>query len=201
MTPRRNLEDVHMTLKSKLPTFAMAAFAIVAALMLPTLSFAGQGRGHGGGHKQAKKAKQQNKKDEKFNNGHDARDGRRDGRGPRRDRDNDDRNDRDDRDDRDNDNISDRSEVRERAQRVGYDEGYRAGQEDRANGERSNFRDETVYQEATAGYQSQHGMLSYYRQQFRAAFVRGYEDGFRNRDSNTGRRGIGGIVGDIIGRP
>jgi len=191
-----------MTFKSKLPTFAMAAFAIVAALMLPTLSFAGQGRGHGGGQKQAKKAKQQNKKDEKFNNGHDARDGRRDGRGPRRDRDNDDRNDRDDRDrDRDNDNVNDRSEVRERAQRVGYDEGYRAGQEDRANGERSDFRDESVYQEATAGYQSQHGMLSYYRQQFRAAFVRGYEDGFRNRDSNTGRRGIGGIVGDIIGRP
>ena len=192
-----------MTFKSKLPAFSMAVFAIVAALMLPTLSFAGQGRGKGRSHKQDNKIKQQNKKNEKFNNGHDARDGRRDGRGPTRDRrDNDDRDyDRDDRDrDRDNDNISDRREVRERAQRVGYDEGYRAGQVDRANGERANFRDETVYQEATVGYESQHGMLSYYRQQFRAAFVRGYEDGFYNRDSNS-RRGIGGILGDIINRP
>jgi hypothetical protein len=194
-------EDLRMTFKSKLPTFALTVFAIVAALMLPSLSFAGQGRGNKGGNKHDNKIKQKNKKNEKFNNGHDARDGRRDGRGPTRDRRDDDRDDRDDRD-RDNDNINDRSEVRDRAQRVGYDEGFRAGQIDRANGERADFRDEGVYQEATAGYQSQHGMLSYYRQQFRAAFARGYEDGYRNRNSDTRRRGgIGGIVGDIIGRP
>jgi hypothetical protein len=184
----------------------MAVFAIVAALMLPTLSFAGQGRGKGSSHKQGKKSKQQDKKDEKFNNGHDARDGRRDKNGDDRDyRDDDDRDDRDDRDyrdrDRDNDNIDDRSEVRDRAQRAGYDEGYRAGQTDRANGERADFRDESVYREATAGYESQQGMLSYYRQQFRAAFAQGYEDGYRNRDSNTRRGGISGILGDIIGRP
>jgi len=192
-----------MTFRSKLPTLGMAVFAIIAALMLPTLSFAGQGRGH----KHDKKIKQKNKKDEKFNNGHDARDGRRDRRDDD-DRDNDRDDDRDDHDrdrdrdrDRDNDNINDRSEVRDRAQRVGYDEGFRAGQIDRDNGERANFRDESVYQEATAGYQSQHGMLSYYRQQFRAAFVRGYEDGYHNRNSNTRRRGIGGVLGDIINRP
>jgi hypothetical protein len=186
-----------MTFRSKLPTLSMAVFAIVAALMLPTQSFAGQGRGH----KQDKKIKQQQKKDEKFNNGHDARDGRRDGRGPTRDRRDDyDRDDRYDRD-RDDDNIDDRAEVQDRAQRIGYDEGYRAGQIDRANGERPNFRDENAYQEATAGYQSQYGMLSYYRQQCRAAFAEGYEDGYRNRDSNTRRGGIGGILGDIIGRP
>ena len=188
-----------MTFRSKLPMFGVAVFAIVAALMLPTTAFAvPQGRGH----KHDKKIKQQNKKDGKFNNGHDARDGRRDGRGHTRDRRDDDDDDRYDRDrDRDNDNINDRTEVRERAQRVGYDEGYRAGQTDRANGERPNFRDESVYQEASAGYQSQHGMLSYYRQQFRAAFAEGYEDGYRNRNSNTRRGGIGGVIGDIIGRP
>ncbi|HZH90098.1 MAG TPA: hypothetical protein VEX70_05680 [Pyrinomonadaceae bacterium] len=194
-----------MTVRHKLPTLGLAVFAVIAALMLPTMTVAGQGRGH----KQDKKIKQQdkhrnkqNKKDEKFNNGHDARDGRRDGRGPTRDsRDDDDRyDDRYDRD-RDDDNINDRNEVRDRAQRIGYDEGYRAGQTDRANGERADFRDENVYQEATAGHQSQHGMLNYYRQQFRAAFARGYEDGYRNRDPNTRRGGIGGILGDIINRP
>jgi hypothetical protein len=189
-----------MTFRSKLPTFSMAVFAITAALLLPTLTFAGQGRGKGRGHKQDNKIKQQNKKNEKFNNGHDARDGRRDGRGPTRDRRDDNRYDDRDRD-RDNDNINDRSEVRDRARRVGYDEGYRAGQIDRANGERADFRDENIYQEATAGYQSQHGMLDYYRQQFRAAFARGYEDSYRNRDPNTRRGGIGGILGDIINRP
>lgn len=183
-----------MTVRNKLSTLGVAVFAIVAALALPTVSVAAQGRGHKQDKKIKKQNKKQNKKDEKFNNGHDARDGRRD----RRD---DDRNDRD-RDDRDrDDNIDDRGALRERAQRVGYDEGYRAGQTDRANGERADFRDEGVYQEATAGYQSQHGMLSYYRQQFRAAFAEGYEDGYRNRDSNSRRGGIGGILGDIIGRP
>jgi hypothetical protein len=178
-----------MTFRSKLPSFSLAIFAIVAALVLPTLSFAGQGRGHGNSHKQEKKLKKQDKKNEKFNNGHDARDGRRDGRGPTRDR-----------DDRYDDD--DRTGVRDRAQRVGYDEGYRAGQIDRANGERADFRDESVYRDATAGYQSsQQGALDYYRQQFRAAFARGYEDGYRNRNSNTRGGGIGGILGDIIGRP
>jgi hypothetical protein len=204
-------ENLQMTFRSKLPTLGMAVFAIIAALMLPTLSFAGQGRGHGKSHKQEKKIikqnkknDKQNKKDDKFNNGHDARDGRRDGRGPTRDRrDDDDR--YDDRYDRDRDDDygdynDDRTGVRERAQRIGYDEGYRAGQIDRANGERADFRDESVYQEATAGYQSQQGALEYYRQQFRAAFSRGYQDGYRNRDSNT-RGGFGGILGDIIGRP
>jgi hypothetical protein len=188
-----------MTVRSKLSTLGVAVFAIVAALTLPTVS-AAQGRGHKQDKKikqQNKKIKQQNKKDEKFNNGHDARDGRRDGRGPTRDRSDD-----DDRYDRDrDDNIDDRDGVRERAQRIGYDEGYRAGQTDRANGERADFRDENIYREATAGYQSQDGRLNYYRQQFRAAFAEGYEDGYRNRDSNTRRGGLGGILGDIIGRP
>lgn len=187
-----------MTVRGKLPTFGIAVFAIIAALMLPVSGLAAQGRGH----KQDKKAKHQNKKDGKFKNGHDARDGRRDGRGPTRERrDDDDRYDeRDDHDDR-YDNTDDRSQARERAQRIGYDEGYRAGQADRANGERADFRDESVYREASAGYRSQDGGLSYYRQQFRAAFAEGYEDGYRNRDANTRRGGISGILGDIIGRP
>jgi hypothetical protein len=179
-----------MTDRSKLSTLGMVVFAIIATLMLPTQSFAAQGRGH---KKQDKKIKQQNKKNGKFNNGHDARDGRRDGRGPTRDR-------RDDDDDY-GDNNNDRAAVRERAQRVGYEEGYRAGQVDRANGERADFRDENVYQDATVGYQSQQGELDYYRQQFRAAFAQGYQDGYRNRDPNTRRGGIGGILGEIIGRP
>jgi hypothetical protein len=179
---------------------------LVMAIATPVFAAAPQGRGRGKGHGQEKKAR-------KFKNRHDARDGRWDGRGPRDDRgrddDGDDRDDDDDdrgrgrrrdRDrDRDDDGINDSTEVRRRALSIGYDEGFRAGQNDRAAGRDRDFDDHSAYRDATIGYRSSYGNQDLYRRSFREGFRRGYEDGYRNR--NTRRSGVGGILGDIFGRP
>ena len=176
---------------------------LVVALAAPVFAAAPQGRGRGKG---------QDKKAAKFKNGHDARDGRWDGRGPRDDRgrnddddyDDDDygrgRNGRRDRDrDRDNDGINDDTEIRRQAVSIGYDEGYRAGQNDRASGRDRDFNDHPAYRDATTGYHSSYGNRELYRRSFREGFRRGYEDGYRNRSTRS--RGIGGVLGDIFGRP
>ena len=175
---------------------------LVVALAAPVLAATPQGRGRGKGRGQDKKA-------EKFKNGHDARDGRWDGRGPRDDRgrDNDDWDDNDDdygrgrrRDrDRDDDGINGATEIRRQALSIGYDEGYRAGQNDRASGRDRDFEDHSAYRDATIGYRSSYGNRELYRRSFREGFRRGYEDGYRNRSTRT--RGIGGVLGDIFGRP
>ncbi|HYE65844.1 MAG TPA: hypothetical protein VD966_09675 [Pyrinomonadaceae bacterium] len=178
--------------KGKRTVIWTAIFALVITIALPTISLADtQGRGRGRG---------QDKKAEKFKNGHDARDGRWDGRGPR---------DRDDdfdrgrgrgraRDlDRDDDGIRDRTEVRRYALDAGYQEGYRAGEIDRANGERFNYNDEGAYRDATTGYRDSFGNLESYRRSFREGFRRGYDDGYRQHDSRRG--GFGDILGNIFG--
>jgi hypothetical protein len=176
---------------------------LILAMAAPIFAAAPQGRGRGKGRGQDKKA-------EKFKNGHDARDGRWDGRGPRDDRgrDDDDWDDDDDRGrgrrrdrdrDRDDDGINDTTEIRRRALSIGYDEGFRAGQNDRASGRDRDFDDHSAYRDATSGYNSSYGNRELYRRSFREGFRRGYEDGYRNR--NTRRSGVGGILGDIFGRP
>ena len=178
--------------------------AFVAALLLPASTLANsQGRGRG-------------KKSDVFVNGHDARDGRYDKRDKknknkvRRDRNDDYYDDDDDRDrrrnrrrdqDRDNDGINDRSEISRQAVSVGYDEGYRAGRDDRDRGENHDYRDERAYRDATTGYRDNYGDVNTYRRGFRQGFQQGYEDGYRNRNSRTGSSGIGDILGGILGRP
>ena len=178
---------------------------LIFALGVPGLAMA-QGKGKGRG---------QEKKAGKFKNGHDARDGRWDGKGPRGNRDDrytdddddDYRSDDDDyrdgrnrRNDRDGGNY-DRSEVRRQAQSIGYQEGYRAGQDDRASNRGYDLESHDTYRDATAGYNNSYGDIEFYRNNFREAYRRGYEDGYRNRRS-SGRYGrVGTILGDILGRP
>jgi hypothetical protein len=175
-------------LKANRMTLWTIIFALIVITGLPTLASA-QGRGRGRG---------QDKKAEKFRNGHDARDGRWDGRGPRHNRD--DRFDDDDDDfnrrggrrrsnrQRDDNfsNRSDRVDAQRAAQANGYREGLRAGSTDSSNGERYNFRDEGAYYDATRGYRNSYGSLDFYRRSFRAAFQRGYSEGYRNRRSRGG---------------
>ncbi len=188
-----------MLTKRAAPAWVVAV--LVLTLLFPMQSFA-QGRGHG-----------QSKKAAKFINGHDARDGRWDGRGPRGrdDRDRDDRDDDDDYNggygrgrsrgrDRDNTGVYDRTEIRRQALSVGYDEGYRAGRNDRADGRSFDYADHNTYRDATAGYRNSYGDLEYYRSNFRTGFRQGYEDGYRNRNSRGGGR-LGNVLGDILGRP
>jgi hypothetical protein len=193
--------------KGKRATFRAAIFALIVAIIVPTAALANPPQGRGQGRGKDKLSKQE-KKNAKFKNGHDARDGRWDGRGPR-DRDDDRDNDDDDWDrdrgrgrrdrDRDDDDRGDRTDIRRRALSVGYNEGYRAGRDDRARGRDFDYDDHSAYRDATSGYRSSYGDRDYYRSSFREGFREGYEDGYRNRSSRGGR--LGDILGDILGRP
>lgn len=197
---------MNVTLNKRTAIWA-AVLTLIFAVGIPSAALA-QGRGKGKGRGQDKKA-------EKFKNGHDARDGRWDGRGPRGDR-----NDRYDDDDdyrydnddyrygrnrrsssRNNDGYYDRTEVRRQAQSIGYQEGYRAGQDDRASGRGHDLESHNTYRDATAGYNNSYGDIEFYRSNFREAYRQGYEDGYRNRRGRSTRSRVGTILGDILGRP
>lgn len=64
------------------------------------------------------------------------------------------------------------------ANNTGYDEGVKAGRSDRRRNERLNFKDESVYQNATKGYTSRLGDKTLYQKYFRKAFENGYRDGW-----------------------
>ena len=190
-----------VTFNTARSTLLNTIFTLAVALTLSTFAFADphQGRGHG-----------RDKKSEKFVNGHDARDGRLDKHNKHHKHDRYDRNDdderrerrRDDRDrDRDNDGINDRTEIRRQALSIGYQEGYRFGQRDRADHRTSDYNDLSVYRDADTGYRDSYGNRELYRRSFREGFRQGYEDGYRNR-TQSGRYGrVGDILGDIFNRP
>lgn len=184
-----------------------AILMLVFAVGAPTAALA-QGKGRGRGLE---------KKAGKFKNGHDARDGRWDGRGPGGNRDDryDDDDDRynDDDDYRygrgrnrdnggyDNGGYNNRAEIRQRAMSIGYEEGLRAGQGDRASGRGYDLENHSTYRDATAGYNSSYGDINFYRTSFREGYRQGYEDGYRNGRSG-GRYGrVRDILGDVLGRP
>jgi hypothetical protein len=192
-------EAMNVTLNKRIALWA-ALLTLIFVVGAPSVAQA-QGRGRGRG---------QDKKAGKFKNGHDARDGRWDGRGPRGNRD--DRDDDDDyRDDdrdyrygrnrRSNDGSYDRTDIRRRAQSIGYQEGFNAGQADRASGRRYSPESYGTYRDATAGYDNGYGDLETYRSSFREAFKQGYEEGYSNRSGRSTRGRVGTILGDILGRP
>lgn len=183
---------------------------LIFAVGAPSVAMA-QGKGRG-----------QQKKAEKFKNGRNARDGRWDGRGPRRDRDDryddDDRYDNDDRYNNDdyrngdyrngrngrgtnNGGYYDRSEIRRQAQSNGYQEGLRAGQDDRASGRSYSLDSHNSYRDATTGYNSAYGDVNFYRNGFREGFRQGYDEGYRN-SRTSGRYGrVRDILGGVLGTP
>ena len=83
----------------------------------------------------------------------------------------------------------------------GYQEGVRAGQDDRSNNRRYDVQNHNTYRDATAGYNSRYGDRNSYRNSFREGYQRGYDEGYNNR--NSGRSGSRGrdILGTIFGRP
>lgn len=70
-------------------------------------------------------------------------------------------------------------EFRQTALNAGYNEGRRAGMEDRSRGEGYNYADEGHYRSADKDYNSRYGNREMYRQYFRQAFANGYADGYR----------------------
>jgi hypothetical protein len=68
-----------------------------------------------------------------------------------------------------------------RAVNLGYSEGVRAGQADRADGYRFDYDDSYAFQDAAFGYDGYYINLPEYQYYFREGFRRGYEDGFNGQ--------------------
>ncbi len=113
-----------------------------------------------------------------------------------------------DRDGRSNDGYYDDgygngSDVRRVALERGYQEGIRAGRDDRSRNRGAHYEDHSGFRNATAGYNNRYGNIDAYRRSFRDGFRQGYEEGYNGRYSNGSGRsnGIGNILGEIFGRP
>ena len=84
---------------------------------------------------------------------------------------------------------------------MGYQEGLRAGQNDRASGRGYSLENHNPYRDATAGYNSSYGDINFYRSNFRQGFQQGYDEGYRN-SRTSGRYGrVRDILGGVLGTP
>jgi len=86
------------------------------------------------------------------------------------------------RNNRSNDNYPDYGgsyNARQTALNAGYNEGMKAGRDDRNHNRRFEFRDEGAYQRATKDYNSRMGDRGTYMAYFRQAFQTGYRDGYQ----------------------
>src|SRR5438552_14779551 len=70
-------------------------------------------------------------------------------------------------------------ELRQTALNAGYNEGVKAGRDDRRHGRGYDFRDASAYQRATKDYNPRMGDRWIYQRYFRDAFENGYADGLR----------------------
>ena len=89
---------------------------------------------------------------------------------------------RNQRNDRSNDNYGNYGgsfNFRQTALNAGYNEGMKAGRDDRRHGDRYDFRDEGSYQSASKDYNSRMGDRGSYQRYFREAFQTGYRDGYQ----------------------
>ena len=76
-------------------------------------------------------------------------------------------------------NYGGSNQLRQTALNAGYNEGAKAGRDDRNRGRNFEYRDENSFQKATKDYSSRLGDRGIYQTYFRQAFVNGYSDGFR----------------------
>lgn len=70
-------------------------------------------------------------------------------------------------------------DLRQTALNAGYNEGIKEGRNDRNDGNRFEYRDESDYRSATKDYNSRFGNRALYQQYFRQGFANGYRDGYR----------------------
>jgi hypothetical protein len=82
----------------------------------------------------------------------------------------------------------------------GYQQGFLAGQADRQDRWRSNYRGSYAYQDANYGYGGYYVARADYNYYFRQGFQRGYEDGYHSR-YQYGRQSAGTftILGAVLG--
>ena len=86
-----------------------------------------------------------------------------------------------------------------RAVNAGYEEGFRAGQADRADNWQFDPNNCDAYNDATYGYDGYYVDVSEYQYYFREGFRRGYEDGYYGRyQYGTYSGGTYNILGDVL---
>lgn len=90
-------------------------------------------------------------------------------------------------------NYGGSSQLRETALNAGYNEGVQQARNDRDNRNRSDYHNQSTYQDATKDYNRRLGDRELYRRYFREAFdsaynAEGYAQGSRVRDDRYGNR-------------
>ncbi|HEU0106011.1 MAG TPA: hypothetical protein VFT38_07560 [Vicinamibacteria bacterium] len=91
------------------------------------------------------------------------------------------------------------ADLLKQAVNYGYEEGYRAGQADRQDGYRADYRNAYAYEDANYGYTGMYVDQSQYNYYFRQGFRRGYEDGYYSRTQyGTNLNGKLGILGSVL---
>jgi hypothetical protein len=90
-------------------------------------------------------------------------------------------------------NYGGSAQLRQTALNAGYTEGVSLGRSDRDNSNRSDYHNQSVYQNATTDYSRRLGDRELYRKYFREAFESGYNSqsyaqGNRVRDDRNGNR-------------
>ncbi|MBI2682234.1 MAG: hypothetical protein HYX26_03305 [Acidobacteriales bacterium] len=95
------------------------------------------------------------------------------------------------RDDRRDDQRGYGYNISDRAQQIGYRDGYQGGVNDRNRRDRFNYRDNRDWKRGDNGYDRSFGSKGQYKQFYRDAYAQGYEDGFygRNTWGNNGTWG------------
>ena len=85
-----------------------------------------------------------------------------------------------------------------RAIQTGYQQGYRAGVNERRYSRAGNYRDDSYYRSGNYGYQN-YVDLDQYQHYFREGYQRGYDDGFsREAQYGTYSGGKWSIIGSIL---
>jgi hypothetical protein len=69
-------------------------------------------------------------------------------------------------------------QLRQTALNAGYNEGVKVGRKDRQRRRTSDYRDTSVYRNASKDYSSRLGDKELYRRYFRDGFENGYDDGY-----------------------
>lgn len=81
---------------------------------------------------------------------------------------------------------------------AGYQEGYRAGRDDRNQRRSDNYNNSSVYRNGNYGYQN-YVTRNQYQYYFQQGFQRGYQDGFNSRyEYGTNNNGSLNIMGNIL---
>lgn len=93
-----------------------------------------------------------------------------------------------DRDDYPGYGRNNRDQVYRIAQQNGYQEGLRAGQDDRSRRRGYELERESAYRDGLRGYRSEYGDRRIYQQAYRDGFRRGYDEGYNRGRYNSGNR-------------